>query len=220
MTAASVRVGAEQAAGGWADADPFSLAGDDARIAFWLNVYNEVVTREMGGGRRTGTLLRHRGMFRRMTFAVGGFDYTLDVIEHGLLRGNARPPYSLRKILRAGDPRLAAAPSKPDPRIHFALNCGARSCPPRRRYEAAGLDSQLELATRGYLEAECDFDREGGAVVLPGLMKLYRSDFGSKEEQIEFAAAHLPEQTDWLRQNGRGLRLGYSRFDWTIVPAG
>ena len=156
-------------------------------------------------------------MFRRCAYRVGGLNYPLDAIEHGLLRGNARPPYSLRRALGRGDPRLAAAPSAPDPRIHFALNCGARSCPAPRTYEPARVAGQLEEATRIYLEAECEIDRAGGAVVLPGLMKLYRADFGGSAAQLGFAAAHLPGEAAWLRENASRLRVRYARFDWTIV---
>lgn len=197
--------------------DPVALAGDEHRLAFWLNLYNALVLHEMRARPRSGNLLRHRRMFRRCGYRVGELDFTLDAIEHGLLRGNARPPYSPRRVLRRGDRRLAAAPSLTDPRIHFALNCGARSCPPPRVYEAARVDEMLEEATRGYLEAESDFRRETGTVTLPGLVKLYRSDFGGRAEQIEFVAAHLPEQAEWLRANADGLRVGYARFDWTIV---
>lgn len=200
--------------------DPARLQGDGPRLAFWLNLYNALVIREMRRRPRSGTLLRHRSLFRRTFYTVGDLEYTLDAIEHGLLRGNARPPYAPRRVLRSGDPRLAAAPSVADPRIHFALNCGARSCPPPRVYEAGRVEEQLELATRGYLEAGSDFARDRRVVILPGLIRLYRSDFGSKAEQLEFAAAHLPEQADWLRRNAAELEVGYGRFDWTIVPAG
>ena len=80
--------------------------------------------------------------------------YSLDAIEHGVLRLNARPPYRLRRLLAAGDPRRDAAPSRLDPRVHFALNCGAVSCPPIRAYEADGLDPELEATTRRYIRAE------------------------------------------------------------------
>ena len=127
---------------------------------------------------RSGHLFRHRRLFKRATHTRDGLDYSLDEIEHGLLRGNRRPPYGLRRLLRDGDPKLEAAPSRPDPRIHFALNCGARSCPPVRTYTAEGVDRELEAATLSYMEAESELDREAGVLTLPGVVKLYRSDFG------------------------------------------
>ena len=41
-----------------------------------------------------------------------------------------------------------------DPRIHFALNCGATSCPPIRVYSSSNLDSQLDRAAASFLCAD------------------------------------------------------------------
>ena len=64
---------------------------------------------------------------------AGGYRFTSNDIEHGVLRGNAPGPASLLVLLRlprqwaghtfaAGDPRAALAVHPVDPRIHFALN--------------------------------------------------------------------------------------------------
>ncbi len=50
-------------------------------------------------------------------------------MEHGLLRLNAKPPYSLSRLFGASDSRQALRLTQFDNRIHFALNCGALSCP-------------------------------------------------------------------------------------------
>lgn len=183
---------------------------DDDRLAFWLNAYNEIVREELAARPRSGHLFRHRRLFRTAGREVDGLWFTPHVIEHGLLRGNRRPPFGLRPVLRRGDPRLAHAPSVPDPRIHFALNCGARSCPPVRAYEGACVGEQLETATRAYLEAETDVDHAGGVVRLPYLVKLYRVDFG---DPVAFAAARLGEDIG-------GLKVRYGSFDWTMALDG
>jgi hypothetical protein len=196
--------------------DPAALGGDDWRIAFWLNVYNALFLHEMLLRPRSGNLLRHALLFSRAAYRVGGAVYSLNVIEHGVLRRNARPPVALRRPLRLGDPRQAAAPSRLDPRIHFALNCGARSCPPIRFYDDAGLDAQLRLATRSYLEGEVRFDPNRRVLTLPRLMRFYRSDFGDREAQIAFAAHHLPEIGESLGPAG-DLEVEYGEYDWTIA---
>ena len=183
------------------------MTAGDERLAFWLNAYNDIVREELAARPRTGHLLRHRRLFRTVGREIDGLWFTPDVIEHGLLRGNRRPPYGLRPLLRAGDPRLALAPPLVDPRIHFALNCGARSCPPIRAYEADRVHEQLELATRAYLEAETVVDREGGAVRLPYLLKLYRADF---DDAVAFAQGRLGEDLT-------GLRVRYGSYDWSLT---
>lgn len=181
---------------------------DARRTAFWLNTYNSLLRARIRNAPLKGSVLRERRLFREVSVEVGGLSYSLDVIEHGLLRLNRRRPFGLRPLLDDGDPRLAAGPRALDPRIHFALNCGARSCPPVREYDAEGVDEQLEAATQGYLQAETDIDTEAGTVALPGLMRLYRRDFG---DPYGFAAERLPE----LR--GRRLKVGWTRFDWSAA---
>ncbi len=196
---------------------PERIEGDEARIAFWLNLYNALVLHRLCVKPLRGSLLRHLRLFDRTAYRVGGRDYPLNLIENGLLRLNRRPPYRLRRPLRRSDPRLAAAPSRLDPRIHFALNCGANSCPPIRDYSPEGLEGQLDLATRAYMQAEAKVDPETGRVTLPSLLRLYRADFGSRRQRLAFAARHLPALDDCLRQRGGDVRVRYSRFDWTVA---
>ena len=81
-------------------------------------------------------------------------------------------------------------------------------------YEPQQVAAQLAGATRAYLEAETDLDRERAEVRLPALMKVYRADFGEREEHLAFATRHLPEDAGWI--TGEGVTVRYGRFDWTI----
>ena len=78
-------------------------------------------------------------------------------------------------------------------RIHFALNCGAKSCPPIKTFTAQDLESQLVGATEAYLESEEDavkvlMPKESGEKVpiiyLSMLFKWYAEDFGSSKTEI------------------------------------
>lgn len=197
---------------------PEQLGDDPARIAFWSNLYNALILHCLCKKPLRGSLLRHLRLFDRIAYRVGGEDFPLNLIEHGLLRANRRPPYRPRHMLKGSDPRLAFAPSRLDPRIHFALNCGARSCPPIRSYEPARLDEQLELSTRAYLEQESEVDPPTRRVTLPRLMRLYRSDFGSRQEQLEFAAGYVPAIAELPERDDGARRVRYGRFDWTVTP--
>ena len=110
-----------------------------------------------------GTLLRHRRLFRRAGLPVGAQRYALDVIEHGVsARQPAAAVCAAPAVLRGGDPRLAAAPSRLDPRIHFALNCGARSVRRSAPTRRTARRCSCGLATCSYLEAEATIDARGG----------------------------------------------------------
>jgi Protein of unknown function, DUF547 len=196
---------------------PERIEGDPARIAFWVNLYNALILHCLCLRPVRGSLLRHLRTFDKIAYQVGSRDYPLNLIENGLLRRNRRQPYRLRRPMRGSDPRLALAPSRLDQRIHFALNCGARSCPAIRSYEPETLDDQLELSTRTYLEAESAVDPKACRITLPRLMRLYKRDFGTREEQLAFAARHVPAIADCLERDGARPRVAYGRFDWTVA---
>lgn len=197
--------------------DPSTFADDATRIAFWLNLYNALLLHELGERPRSGSVLRQPRLFSKTAYRVGDHAYSLDQIEHGVLRANRRPPYGIRAPFRDDDPRLAAAVSKVDPRIHFALNCGARSCPSVHVYDAEGLAEELKRATRSYVTAETRIDREGGKVELPALIKIYGADFGSDADRLKLVAKYLPKPDGkWLWTNSEEISVGYSDYDWRI----
>jgi hypothetical protein len=196
--------------------DPGTIEGDAARTAFWINVYNALLLHRLILRPTRGNILLKPRIFSASGYGVGGDDYSLNQIEHGVLRCNSRPPMQPRRPFRGSDPRLRSLPSRLDPRIHFALNCGARSCPPVRVYDSAEVDAELERATNSYLQTEAEIDVVEGSVSLPGLMGLYAADFGSRDEQMAFAATHLPALADLF---GRPVKVRYTRFDWTATPS-
>ncbi len=196
------RARVETLSGQLAGIDPAAIEGDDGRIAFWLNVYNALILHRFGTKPVRGNLLLQLGLFDRTAYRVGSGVYPLNLIENGVLRRNSRAPLRLRAPLRGDDPRAAVMPARLDPRIHFALNCGAVSCPRIASYDAEGLDSKLEAATRAYLAAETTLDRDADRVRLPNLIKLYSADFGPQEQQLAFVAARLPELAEWLADPG------------------
>ena len=71
--------------------------------------------------------------------------------EHGILRGNKSTRFVPSKTFAANDPRRALVIADPDPRIHFALHCGAKSCPPVAAYDPQNIDDQLGSAARAFL---------------------------------------------------------------------
>lgn len=188
------------------------------RVAFWVNVYNAlmlhaVVAYDLRAGERVPL-----GVFRRAAYGVGGLRWSLHDIEHGALRRNRRGPYGLLRPLGARDPRRAAMPERFDPRVHFALNCAAASCPPVRCYTAEGLDAELDLATRSYVAQETAVDRAAGVVRLPYLCSLYDRDFGDARAALGWVTAYLePSDRAWLAAEGRGARVAFNRYRWEVV---
>merc|ERR1711872_1180416 len=73
-----------------------------------------------------------------------------------------------------------------DPRIHFALNCGALSCPPIRGYTTDRLDEQLQTASIAFLSQEVGLVRKGDKdmIEMSRLLLWYSQDFGKDDNQV------------------------------------
>ena len=100
---------------------------------------------------------------------IGQYPYSLNDIENGLLRRNSRSAVPMTSAqFGRDDPRLAFMMDEVDPRIHFALNCGAQSCPPISVYagEQDKLDKQLDLATKGFLNQSVEFNAQTSTITL------------------------------------------------------
>ena len=192
--------------------DPADLAGtvtsDAERIATWLNLYNAATQRLVEA--YPDSYRRRFRFFRRPAITISGRSLSLDAIEHGLLRrsrwkvglgwlGNPIPRQFERRL------RVGVV----DPRIHFALNCAAASCPPIAAYDARHLDAQLDLATRGYLAAAVS--RQGDRLMAPRVFLWFMGDFGGPSGVRRFLERHGIDTT--------GASIRYARWDWTPSPA-
>ncbi len=191
-----------------AHAPPSAIPADEkARRAFWINVYNVLAAHASRGRRSTAwdDLLE----VYRTRYRVAGHVFSVDQIEHGLLRDNRRGPGGPFRAFSSRDPRLALRVPL-DPRIHFALNCAARSCPPVRVYRGEALGAQLDLATQSFLAAESSADPRGRALSTSRLLHWYASDFGG-EAAVRTLVASALERPDLDRPD---VALAYRPYDW------
>ena len=184
---------------GLAEADPRRMR-IPAQIAFWLNVYNAAVVRDLLEF-ETGEF------FARPRLRIAGHAWSLDDIEHGLLRGD----------LKKSDPRLALAPVTFDERVYFGLHRACRSSPPLRVFHAERIEAQLEDAAREFVRATVRVKDEGAKVKVPRLFQWYSEDFGGADGVLEFVVARLDDEAVELidRRQGR-VKLKYLDHDWTL----
>lgn len=213
-----------RAATSWlVSADHLSVASSSCRRAFWINVYNTLVIHGAlrGGLCRGGASMSGAGLrfFSDTAYEVNGRAFSLDDIEHGVLRGNRGHPkwLGLKRQLRRHDPRRAQVLPL-DPRIHFALNCGAASCPPIRAYTEEDLDAQLELASRVFLTTTTSVDWTHRRVTLSRLFLWYRRDFGrSREQRLAFVARYIDDAGQARCISTDKLRVRYAPYDWSFT---
>jgi hypothetical protein len=170
--------------------------------AFWLNLYNALNLHAMHVAGINTSVLEVPGFYSRFAYRVSDHDFSLNDIEHGVLRGN-RAAMLATTPFAPSDPRIAFSIPL-EPRIHFALNCGALSCPPIRQYTADVLETQLEIAARSYLNSA---RLEGNTVRLPRLLSYYPQDFG---DPLEYARRYHPDLP-------AKARVKFDPYSWAVA---
>jgi hypothetical protein len=203
----------DQAIEDLASLDPVQLASELAdpadRLTFWINVYNGAVRARLL--RDPDAYRRRWRFFEAPAVTVAGHVLSANAIEHGILRrsamvlglGHVRNPFPSRFERLHRVERL-------DPRVHFALNCGARSCPPLAALDPRDLDAQLDAAAATYLRGETTVLGDGGEVSVPRLLLWYRGDFGGRAGIIRLLRQHAiidEEATPSIR---------FGDYDWTL----
>lgn len=200
--------------------------------AFWLNLYNcQVMHATISVGGPADAAARSAFFSGRSggAYLVAGTRFSLDDIEHGVLRCNRAPPGAEAAPFDTADPRAAYSLRELDPRIHFALNCGARSCPPIKVYSAAALDAELALATAAFLESDLRLDAARNLVTCSKILDWYGADFGARPAALlERLRSLLPpesklhaELTELLAADPDGSRLALEHrpYDWGLNDA-
>ena len=169
------------------------------QLAFLLNLYNastvDLVAKEypIKSIREIGSILR--GPWKQPCVRIWGEATTLDHLEHDLLR----------KMYR-------------EPRVHFALVCAARSCPPLRSepYLGGRLEEQLEDQGRAFLSqtSKNRLDPVARVIYLSPIFQWFKGDFVAGGKSIlEFVAPYFPEGSP--RQLS-GYRIHYTVYNWQL----
>ena len=171
------------------------------RLAFWINTYNllvlEGVVRHYPVESVTKIRILH-GFFKRETFLAAGRELTLDDIEHRTLREKFH-----------------------EPRIHFALVCGAVSCPPLRQeaFRAGRIDEQLEDQARKFFgnSALNRADRDAGTLYLSSILDWFGGDFTTDRKALPgLLAGYFPdEDAAWIRSHPE-VAVKFLDYDWKL----
>ena len=177
------------------------------RIAFLINAYNAIVLQQViddypiTRSTKPAALLRPAnsvwqidGFFSDLKHRVLGRDMTLDQIEHEWLRAKLK-----------------------EPRIHFALVCAARSCPPLRNeaYRGDRVEAQLDEQARAFLNdrERNKFTNEGAQ--LSEIFKWFADDFGGERGLRVYLGRYLnPSLAARIRNND--YQIDYIEYDWTL----
>ncbi|XP_077584319.1 uncharacterized protein LOC144204292 [Stigmatopora nigra] len=191
-------------------------------LAFFINIYNALVIHGyIRVGAPTNFWQRYR-FFNYVSYLIGGEVFTLQDIENGVLRANRKGVAQLRRPFSKTDPRLQLALKDVEPLIHFALNCGAKSCPPIKTYTPQKIDQQLRTAAEAFLEDDdaCVVDSGKKEVRLSQIFKWYKADFGGTDENLlQWVLTHMSDSPKKISLKGvladGKAKVSYLPYDWS-----
>lgn len=180
-------------------------------MAYWINTYNALVIRavlefwpiESVNDVKSGiNFVRGQGFFSNRKYLVGGKRISLYDLENKKLR------------------------TLNDPRIHFAINCASRSCPPidRVAFRAADLDRRLDGRARAFINSDSNVRPDDGEkiVFVSRIFDWYEDDFvaalpkGSTIIDYLLLYAGPPLAERLRRAKAEGWKVRPLEYDWGV----
>ncbi|WP_291962128.1 DUF547 domain-containing protein [Maribacter sp.] len=186
-----------------------ALDTNDKRLAFWLNIYNAYIQVIL---QNNPELYDDRGSFFKLEqIKIAGEMVSFAKIEHGLIR-KSQWEYGLGYIRKWFPNKFERKlrVNKPVYNIHFALNCGAKDCPPVAIYEWERLPEQLAIGTKKHLEKTSEFNTESNVVKVTSLFNWFRGDFGGKN-----GIKKILKENDIIPST-KDVDVEYTNYDWTL----
>ncbi|WP_020537144.1 DUF547 domain-containing protein [Lewinella cohaerens] len=179
------------------------LRSEQQKKTFWINCYNAFFLHL-----RRNNGIDKPAIYREKLCHIAGQTFSLDEIEHGILR-RYRAKLALGYLPNLFVPKLIRqlAVKEIDARIHFALNCGAISCPPIAFYAFEKIDQQLDWASQSFLESETDIFPDKQEIHFSRLGYWYLGDFGGRRG-IRKIVEH------YLKVNTGGYRIVFKDYNW------
>ncbi len=174
-----------------------------AKLAFWINAYNAVTVRGILREYPTSSIRNHTArlvgynIWDDLLLNVGGREYSLNQIEHEILR-------------KMGEPR-----------IHFAIVCASRGCPRllNEAYTSQSLEGQLTANSQAFFANPLNFSYDPGqrSLKLSSILDWFGEDFGGTEaEQLKRIAAYLPDGPARQLALSGTAQVSYLDYDWSL----
>ena len=187
------------------------LDNDKKKLSFWINLYNAYIILALRAHPEYYEPDVRSAFFKKNLIEVAGMNLSFAEVEHGLVR-KSQWEYGLgyfRSWFPAKFERQNRV-DKRDFRVHFALNCGAKDCPPVVVYTPNTLDQQFDTQTRSYLDKTTVFKRKTNEVKITSLFSWFRGDFGGKE------GTRVILRNYGLIPEDQKPTLSYLSYDWTL----
>ena len=169
------------------------------QFAFYINTYNAWTIKLILSGYPGVKSIKDLGSFLKSPWKkkmgrIDGDVVTLDHIEHNILR-----------------PRFK------DPRVHFAINCAALSCPPlaSEPYLGNTLDRQLDDAARAFINNPQRNYLKDNTLSVSKIFKWFAEDFNHDVIGffLKYAKQDVKKELEAKRDK---VKIKYLNYDWSL----
>jgi len=177
--------------------------GKSDQLAYWINAYNALTIHGILREYPTTSIRNHTAkvfgynIWKDLRLTVGDVNYSLDHIEHQILR-------------KLGEPR-----------IHFAIVCAALSCPRllNEAYDAQRMDQQLTINARHFFSTSANFqyDARQPVIYLSSIFDWFQTDFGADPAaMLKYVSPYLPTRSARQAANRGTLEVRFLDYDWNL----
>jgi hypothetical protein len=171
----------------------------EEKFAFYVNAYNAWTIKLILSGypgiesiKDLGSLFK--SPWKKKICRIDGKVITLDDIEHNILR-----------------PRFK------DPRVHFAVNCASKGCPPllAEPFTGSHLEQQLNQVTRAFINDPGRYRLEGNTFFVSKIFKWFSEDFNDDVVGffMQYAEGDLKKK---LAAGRERIKVKYLDYDWSL----
>ncbi|MBC8106659.1 MAG: DUF547 domain-containing protein [Anaerolineae bacterium] len=171
-----------------------SLLSRDEQLAYYINLYNASVIKGITERWREG--------------------YSPAEKDHQLFKDPLVNMSGERKMSLNDLENKVIRPTFKDPRVHVALVCGAKGCPPllSRAYQAADLNETLDANMKRFINDpdRNTIDREKKKVVLSRIFDWYADDFGGKDKVLSYISKYVDGGSV------EGYTVEFRDYDWSV----
>ncbi|CAM8922027.1 unnamed protein product [Rhodiola kirilowii] len=166
------------------------------KLAFWINIYNSCMMNAFlkhGIPESPKIILE---LMQKATLNVGGHSFNAITIEHFILRLPYHSKYILEDARKDENTvRSMFGLELSEALVTFALSCGSWSSPAVRVYTASGVEAQLEVAKKEYLQAAVGISTNDNKLAIPKLLDWYLLDFAKDfESLLDWICSQLPSE--------------------------
>jgi len=180
------------------ETDPDTLSRNE-QFAFYINAYNactiKLILQHYPGIQSIKDIGSWWSTPWKIKFCkIGGKTYSLDQIEHNILR-----------------PRFK------DPRVHFAINCASKGCPTliSEPYQGSILDQQLDESTRAFINDPEKNRLEGNTLYVSKIFKWFKDDFDG-DIAVFFSNYADKNLKNTLSDKKSQINIKYLNYDWSL----